>query len=381
MSDYRPVLERARRQFPAPEMQLDAIVRRQRRQVRRRVGTAVLALAISGAAIGGRLRVATPPAPRPADDPTSRPSGTAFERARGWIAYNDGTGIWAVNPRKAYAGAFSPSDHPDDTVRLAGAAAGDPIAWSADGSRLLVRRPGTVATLEQHGGVMPHPQRQSLFVLDADGSETQVTDMIEYIGHASISPDGTQVVYARGVGPGGDHPYRLEVATVGDGPPAVLLTSEELHLGAPAFSPDGRRIAYVEGGGDHSNGLWVMDADGTNRRKIAGGDWAHVVGLVWSSDGERLAFSCPCPGGEGVYTIRADGTSMTLLAAEPSLPMPQWSPDGSQIAFVPGEFDFQVTEPPEGSLVVVGAQGGEGRRILARGRGLVTPTIAWNPAG
>lgn len=377
MSDYRPVLDRARRQFPAPEMELDAISRRRRRrEVKRRVGTAVLALVISGAAIGGLLRVATMATPQPVDEPTSRPFGTAFERARGWIAYNVGTGIWAVNPRKAYAGVFSPSDYPDDTVRLAGPAAGDPIAWSADGSRLLVRRP-TNASI--YG-------RASLFVLNADGTETQVTDWVEDgIWGASISPDGTRVVYAVA-----DHASssRLEVATLGDASPAVVLSSEESVLARPAFSPDGRRIAYIDGGVDHSNALWVMDADGSNRRKVAGGDWGHVYDLVWSPDGERLAINCHCPGGHGTFTIRPDGTELTLVSADGWLPEPQWSPDGSQIALVHANNDvITVGQPTTATLVVVGAEGGEERQLvhfelaLLDGENPRWLRIAWNPAG
>jgi Tol biopolymer transport system component len=308
--------------------------------------------------------------------PSPQPSSTfegPFGQVGGWVAYNDGTGIWAVDPGKAYPGVFSPSDYPDDAVRLAGPAAGDPIAWSADGSRLLVR-PGTP---------IGRP-REALFVLDANGTETRVTDSAGF-GGASISPDGTRAVYAAG-----DHPSRLELATVGDAPPEVLLSSQEGHLNSPAFSPDGGRIAFIDGGGDHSNALWVIDADGTTRRKLAGGDWAHVYHLVWSPDGERLAFSCGCPTGPGVYTIRADGTRLTLVSAdeEYTMPVPQWSPDGSQIALVHEDDDvITAGQPTTGRLVVVGAEGGEERQLirfqlfrmddLGNVRQL---TIAWNPA-
>jgi hypothetical protein len=355
-----------------------------------------LMVAVAGCA---PTRGTTDTAPSPADEPTPRPSGTAFERPRGWITFNDGTGIGAVNPGRTYPGTFSPTKFPDDTVRLAGPAAGDPIAWSADGSRLLVRRPADLYIWPRRA------DREALFVLDADGTKTQVTDWVAdetlIPPDATISPDGTQVVYVRGIGPGSDpHPYRLEVATVGDGPPAVLLTSEELHYGDPAFSPDGRRIAYIEGGGDHSNALWIMDADGTNRRKVAGGDWGHVYDLVWSPDGERLAFNCGCPGGDGgVYTIRADGTGLTLVSAEQSLaPVVQWSPDGSQVALVHhDECAYMVGcvvtvgegEPTLATLVVVGAEGGEERQLIRfrlapyddEGNSPPPLTIAWNPAG
>jgi hypothetical protein len=355
----------------------------------------VLALALVVALAGcAPTRGTTDTAPSPADEPTPRPSGTAFERPRGWIAFNDGTGIWAVNAGRMYPGTFSPTKFPDDTVKLAGPAAGDPIAWSADGSRLLVRRPANLHIWPRRA------DREALFVLDADGTETQVTDTVEGgFNDASISPDGTQVVYERGIGSGGDpHPYRLEVATVGSGPPAVLLSSDEGHLEAPTFSPDGGRIAYFDGGGDHENSLWIMDTDGTNRRKVAGGDWGHVDGLVWSPDGERLAFGCGCPGGDGAYTIRADGTGLTLVSAEQSLaPVVQWSPDSSQVALVHhdecahmvGCWTTAGEDPTLATLVVVGAEGGEERQLIHfrlapsddLGNSPPPLTIAWNPAG
>jgi Tol biopolymer transport system component len=185
----------------------------------------------------------------------------------------------------------------------------------------------------------------------------------------------------------GWHPSHLKLATVGDAPPEVLLSSGEGHLQEPAFSPDGGRIAFIAGGWDHSNALWVIDADGTDRRKLAGGDWSHVDGLVWSPDGERLAFSCRCPAGTGVYTIRADGSRLTRVSADEfaeSMPLPQWSPDGSQVALVHEDLSYTVGQPTTGTLVVVGAKGGEERQLirfqLFRGddRGNVRRlTIAW----
>ncbi|HEX2032053.1 MAG TPA: hypothetical protein VHL78_11740 [Actinomycetota bacterium] len=333
---------------------------------------------VAGTAWGDWLSVyaapSSPPSPTPgtAPNPEASPIVGPFGQLGGWIAYNDGTGIWAINAQKAYPGVFSPSDYPDDAVRLAGPEAGDPIAWSVDGSRLLVRP-----------GVPIGPPREALSVLDADGAETQVTDSANF-GAASMSPDATQVVYAVA-----DHPSRLELATVGDAPPEVLLSSDDGHLDAPAFSPDAGQIAFIDGGGDHSNALWVIDADGTNRRKLAGGDWSHVSHLVWSPDGERLAFSCGCPAGTGVYTIRADGAGLTLVSADGDLPMLQWSPDGSEIALVREDNDvYTVGQPIMGTLVVVGADGGEERQIarLQLSRiddlgNISQVTIAWNHAG
>ena len=74
MTEYRTILERARDQFPAPEMPLDGVLRRRDRKQRiRRIGTAVLALAVAAVAIGGVIRAfdraQTPP--RPANLPST----------------------------------------------------------------------------------------------------------------------------------------------------------------------------------------------------------------------------------------------------------------------------------------------------------------------
>jgi hypothetical protein len=358
------------------------------RKPRAAAAIAVVALAsLAPVACGSSTAERPPSDDRRARTALSReaaPIEGLFGQVGGWIAYNDGTGIWAVNPRKApsppflaaYPGVFSPSDYPDDAVRLAGPDAGDPIAWSADGSRLLVTRPASVG-----------PQ-EAMFVLDADGTETRVIGSAgsNPLGYgASISPDGTRVVYAAG-----HHPSHLKLATVGDAPPEVMLSSEDGHLQEPAFSPDGGRIAFIAGGGDHSNALWIIDADGTNRRKLAGGDWSHVDHLVWSPDAERLAFSCRCPAGTGVYTIRVDGSRLTLVSAEEgeSMPMPQWSPDGSQVALVHEHNDVIASgRPTTGTLVVVGAEDGDERQLVRLRLSRVDDqanvrlvTIAWNPA-
>jgi hypothetical protein len=73
MSEYRTVLERAREQFPAPEMPLGSLFRRRdRRQRNKRIGTAVFAIAVATVAIGGAIRAfRMAEAPRPANLPST----------------------------------------------------------------------------------------------------------------------------------------------------------------------------------------------------------------------------------------------------------------------------------------------------------------------
>ena len=73
-----------------------------------------------------------------------------------------------------------------------------------------------------------------------------------------------------------------------------------------AWSPDGLKIAYVR----FLGGAYVMNADGTGERLIAGGGFSGVsVGcpVVWSRDGSAIAYS------EG----RSDGASeLTVIPSD-----------------------------------------------------------------
>jgi Tol biopolymer transport system component len=57
------------------------------------------------------------------------------------------------------------------------------------------------------------------------------------------------------------------------------------------ISCDGRRVAYFRIG-DRKSGIWVMDADGTNARRIFEATGRAIPGgPAWSPDGQRIACS------------------------------------------------------------------------------------------
>ena len=74
MSDTKQGLQRAREAFPPPEDVMGSLTRRRAQRDRnRRIGTAVLALVLATAAIGGLARAfLSGPGPRPADQPSGR---------------------------------------------------------------------------------------------------------------------------------------------------------------------------------------------------------------------------------------------------------------------------------------------------------------------
>ncbi len=193
------------------------------------------------------------------------------------------------------------------------------MAWSSDGTRLLILRGGD--------------GEEQLVVLHADGSETQVTDRAMQIRSASISPDGSRIVFAAfGRDPAGsDSDCCVYVVEADGGPVEMLPVPAGLFVEEVTFSPDGTRIAYVEGGGDHGHSVWLMDADGSDAHRILSNETttgpSHVYGLAWSPAGDRIAL-----GLEGrIYTFSTDGSGFTRVVA--SGERPYWSPDGSQLAY------------------------------------------------
>jgi dipeptidyl aminopeptidase/acylaminoacyl peptidase len=299
--DVRDFLEHMAAEEPVPFFDGKGLTRRARRRAARTVVVGALGVAAAIGVLFAGVSAIRSAQPVPADEPTRRPPGI-FANVGGWITYGNKDGIWAVDPAQ-------PGD-PEGQIQLS-SERGDPVAWSPDGSKLLVLRevPSEDA--------FPH---YDLYVLNADGTVTRVTDAGEWISGGSFSPDGTEVVY--GVS---NAIYTVDV----DGGTPRLVKNGEGIVSEAAYSSDGAQIAYFDGSGDHSNSLHVMNADGTDVRVLTGPDYGHIDELAWSPDGSRLAFSLQYGG--GLYIVAVDGSGLTELI--PNGENPAWSPDGSRIAF------------------------------------------------
>ena len=312
-----------------------------------------LSIALLAACEGSRRSVespTTPPSgPARAEDPSPTPTPTKlgmFADVRGWIAYSDDSGIWAADPA-----------NPDEDRVMLSPGEGRPIAWSSDGSKLLIIRGG------------PSPlDPWDLVVLNSDGTETLLVHggVNPWMTGGSFTPDGSKVVYGANL-PGKEWRSGIYVVDADGGSPRLVYAaghrpepdSFQMAVFFPTLSPDGSRIAYFEGMGDWGNYLWVMNRDGTDKHRIWGSDEVgHVHGLQWSPDGTRLAFESP---GSNVAVIDADGSELSLGIIRGS--DPHWSPDGSRIAFV--EIRLLHTIAPDGSDeqtldIRLGTRGGSG---------------------
>lgn len=158
------------------------------------------------------------------------------------------------------------------------------------------------------------------------------------------SPDGTKIAFTgydhEGSSSGGGANYDVYTMNA-DGSDLRNLTKtpDDVARGAsqgpPVWSPDGTMLAF-EGDDGKSDGLYVMNADGTGFRWLAEGGRP-----VWSPDGSRILFTMR----SGLYTIAPDGTVTTQLTNAPGWEM---SPPGRPTAL--GSRSYEATEVSTRSL-------------------------------
>jgi dipeptidyl aminopeptidase/acylaminoacyl peptidase len=188
--------------------------------------------------------------------------------------------------------------------------------------------------------------KRNIWVAEASGSAYTVhrvtnddaDDGVD-LGDITWTPDGEQIIYARG----GDYEFPREAAAN----PAMLPAGLEediwivgVHGGdarklaegqAPAVSPDGATMAYLD-----KDQIWTLDLrDAAAKPAQLFHGRGELGSLAWSPDGKYLAFTSERGdhGFIGVFSF----ADQTLRYLDPSTEIdrePVWSPDSRQIAFV-----------------------------------------------
>jgi len=134
--------------------------------------------------------------------------------------------------------------------------------------------------------------------------------------------------------------YPIWITSIFGGNPRRLGTTSGMQ-GAKA-SPRDFLIAFVGGQGRE---IWVMDANGGNRRLVIHDEKEHYKTLAWSPTGNRLAYLKVADEGSArsLETIALDGGRPSLVIADKRLydwaPL-LWLPDGRLL------FDFTETKDP-----------------------------------
>jgi len=291
-------------------------------------------------------------------------------------------------------------DLPSGVCSLAvGADDVNPPHWSPDGSQI-------VFVGRQDG-------RAGLMLARTDGARWQTEWLEKRSGwHPAFSPDGRSIAFSSDR-EGASNIYIMDLETR-----VVRRLTDDGPAREPTWSPDGRRIAFVSGPGTGAapQALWVIGADGSERRKLAdhaaSPRWspsgrqiaivaagpalavvdaesaavrriAHPAGdVAWSRDGTRLAFLASGGKPLQVMTVAVDGTELTDLTHNDRFNgHPAWSNDGNWIAFVSGGCQSPVLPCSETNheVYVMRKDGSDAVKLT---RGVPWATFPeWSPQG
>ena len=115
-----------------------------------------------------------------------------------------------------------------------------------------------------------------------------------------------------------------------DGSNQTNLTNDpafEMLLGQ---SPDGRKLMFIVEGDDR-DGVYVMNADGSDKTLITRRDlglsfFDPIARIDWSPGSKKIAFSAEDEGNYEIYVIDADGSNQTSLTNDlTDDTCPRWS--------------------------------------------------------
>lgn len=193
-----------------------------------------------------------------------------------------------------------------------------------------------------------------IFVADSTGAVTQqLTDTPGYDAEAVVSPMGDKIAFTS-IRNGDLDIYTMNI----DGTDVRQLTHELGYDGGPFFSPDGKQIVYrafhpttstdsieyrellrEEKIKPISLQIWIMNADGSNKRQLTHNIAANFAPFI-HPDGKRIIFASnmadtsKVPMNFDLFIMKTDGTELERLTFNETFDgFPMFSPDGKLLVF------------------------------------------------
>ena len=236
-----------------------------------------------------------------------------------------------------------------------------------------------------------------IWTMRHDGkNQRQLTHLGGFVFFPDFSPDGSKVAFAGWVGDDPNSQIYAVNATTGGGL-QQLTSCAGVAPGClndtPVWSPDGTKIAFLhaetdEEGNPFDMQVWLMDADGNNPHALTSdGLWKDQV-PDWSPDGSKIAYNAGDFGSGGIWVIDADGGHQhQLTGCVASDPAPcasgddfgvAWSPDGKKIAFLR---DLSAVGGTDRHVWVMKADGSHERQLTTGAGVRAVPAWQAKPRG
>ena len=244
--------------------------------------------------------------------------------------------------------------------------------WSPDGTRLAflssrtteAREPAAApAATPATAAATPEAPRPQIWMLHLDGGEAQVVSHLKNgVSVYQWSPDGQRFVALSRTGPS-------------DQVAPSARKSDVRHY---------KHISYKFNDtgwfDDKRSHLWIIEAAGGNEKQITSGDDWNDTDPQWSPDGSRIAFVSDRTGKEyddghnkDVWVISRDGGPLAKISDhEFEDDAPRWSHDGRQILFAGRTARRQFPK-----LYIADSAGGAQSRLVTEELDLIPTDLHW----
>ncbi len=210
---------------------------------------------------------------------------------------------------------------------------------------------------------MDNASNPTIMRVNMETLAAEIIPINEFTYDLAPKPEGFDFTFtfSRGFGFGSE----IQLAK-DDGRIIQLLYADPLHyISFARWSPDGKQIAFIKIPDSQIpftvGELWVMDADGSNPRKLADADAGHGYAANWSPDGKRIAFIVRENAGDESANVSAEALVSNLYVVdvatgdlaqitsfnEGRVETAHWSPDGEALFFLRvlnGKMELQVKD-------------------------------------